>query len=304
MTVRKKKILAAIFRNVLCPFTFFSFVMDEKITTVSSTMEAPPEPPAGIIFSNVLPTDIFINIGQGGYEIIDTPHAQDTYTRHRKHRTFQRRNNYMLHSTFIQERRLRILANSGYIEELRKLLENCSHTESVINGSDNKKRTALHFAASRGSDDIVHLLLLHGADPNVRDLNGNTPLHLAACTHHIRVITLLLRFGADVKATDSFGKTPLHLSLSRLRMLQSRDVHRSGKASVYTATKRKADVGEIVAMLTEYFDKSGQKDEHVRICEINKKLWEVQTEDEVIMLVSFLHLLRVFTELFISRFTT
>lgn len=256
--------------------------MDEVTPSFSGSTDftSPPEPPAGIIFSNVLPTDIFINMNNGGYEIIDTPHAQDTYTRHRKQRTQHRKNYYLFHSA-IDQRRLRILANSGYKDELQNFLEGCPNIEKVINSSDNKKRTALHFAASRGSDEIVHALLQYGADPNLRDFNGNTPLHLAACTHHIRVITLLLRFGADVKATDSFGKTPLHLSLSRLKMFHSKDTTRTSRESAYSAAKKKAEMGEIVAMLKEYFEKSGQKNEHTKICELTKNLLHMQTVDEV-----------------------
>jgi len=155
--------------------------------------------------------------------------------------------------------------------------------------SDDKKRSALHFAASRGADELVHLLLQQGADPNAQDCNGNTPLHLAACTHHIRVITILLRFGADVKMTDLSGKTPLHLSHSRLKMLsRDRNVD-SKKFSAYTMEKRKAEVLEIISMLTEYFDKCGQKEDYFKMCEMKTQLLAVQTDqgvDEVNNLLS------------------
>ena len=56
-------------------------------------------------------------------------------------------------------------------------------------------------------DDIVKLLLGHGADPNAKTLIGSTPLMYAASQHHHRIITMLMDAGADVKATDRCGRT-------------------------------------------------------------------------------------------------
>merc|ERR1712150_58478 len=79
--------------------------------------------------------------------------------------------------------------------------------------------------------------------------------------------------------TDAFGKTPLHLAFSRLHLLNSRDIGKT--RDNYSAQKRKAEVGEIVAMLKEYFDKSGREDDHLKMCELNEKLMKVTTNDEV-----------------------
>lgn len=92
-------------------------------------------------------------------------------------------------------------------------------------------------------------------------------------------VTLLLRFGADVAATDAFGKTPLHLALSRLHLLQKRNKNKP--KDKYSSEKLKSEVVEIVAMLKEYFDKSGREDDHMKMCEINLKLMQVNTDDEV-----------------------
>ncbi len=56
-------------------------------------------------------------------------------------------------------------------------------------------------------DDIVKLLLGHGADPNAKTLNGSTPLMYAASQHHHRIMTMLMDASADVKATDRCGRT-------------------------------------------------------------------------------------------------
>jgi len=188
-----------------------------------------------------------------------------------------------LYSSVLEEKRLRTVVNTGDILDVERLLDSCPDID--INACDDKLRTALHFASARGKDDIVHCLLQNGADPNVRDTNGNSPLHLVACTHHIRVITLLLRYGAEVKAVDHLGQTPLHLAISRLKILNSHEPVITYKGrdfkSPYLTQKRKAEVSDIVAMLREFFEKSGKQDEHSKMCDIESKLKTVSLDSEV-----------------------
>ncbi len=52
-----------------------------------------------------------------------------------------------------------------------------------------------------------------GADPNVRDEDGNTPLHLAAKHGHLGIVKDLVRYGADINAENLSGYTPLALAI-------------------------------------------------------------------------------------------
>ena len=54
-------------------------------------------------------------------------------------------------------------------------------------------------------EDIKTLLLQHGADPNIPNIQGKTPLHLA----HLFEIKLLLQYGAKPNIQDYKGNTPL-----------------------------------------------------------------------------------------------
>lgn len=56
------------------------------------------------------------------------------------------------------------------------------------------------------SPEILALFLANGADPNIRNANGETLLHLSADPTAIR---LLLKAGADIDARDNQGWTPL-----------------------------------------------------------------------------------------------
>ncbi|KAL0929876.1 B-cell lymphoma 3-encoded protein [Colletotrichum truncatum] len=60
-------------------------------------------------------------------------------------------------------------------------------------------RSALFWAASRGDDRTVAILLASGADPNNIDYQLDTPLAFAADNGHTKCVRLLLEAGADTE---------------------------------------------------------------------------------------------------------
>jgi Ankyrin repeats (3 copies) len=66
---------------------------------------------------------------------------------------------------------------------------------------------------SRGEEDVVRLMLHHGANANAVDTSGKTPLHLAVVlepeTVAVALVLLLLQHGAFMNAVDDEGSTPL-----------------------------------------------------------------------------------------------
>ncbi|KAL6331118.1 hypothetical protein AAG906_009546 [Vitis piasezkii] len=70
------------------------------------------------------------------------------------------------------------------------------------NESDSNGRTALHIAASKGSENCVLLLLDYGAGPNNRDSEGVVPLWEAMVGGHESVIQLLVDNGANINSGD------------------------------------------------------------------------------------------------------
>jgi hypothetical protein len=67
----------------------------------------------------------------------------------------------------------------------------------------------LHWACRNGHEDIVSLLLKHGARINAQSNNGFTLLHWATENGREAVASLLLENGADPTITDCGGNTPL-----------------------------------------------------------------------------------------------
>jgi len=70
--------------------------------------------------------------------------------------------------------------------------------------------TPLHIAAKNGDIDEVRRLLESGANPNVRNLNGETPLLSAVCSLRADILKLLLDHGANPKVGNSLGSPLAH----------------------------------------------------------------------------------------------
>ncbi|KAL1853774.1 hypothetical protein Plec18170_005166 [Paecilomyces lecythidis] len=76
---------------------------------------------------------------------------------------------------------------------------------------DEHDRTPLLWAAEKGHEAVVKLLLSGGADANSRDNRGRTPLFQAAKNGHESIVKLLLArkdVNPDTK-DDKYGQTPL-----------------------------------------------------------------------------------------------
>jgi ankyrin repeat protein len=72
--------------------------------------------------------------------------------------------------------------------------------------------TPLHSAAAGGSAEIVHALLVAGADPNARQNGGFVPLHAAAQNGDAEMTRDLLQHGADPQVATEDGRTALAIA--------------------------------------------------------------------------------------------
>ena len=77
-----------------------------------------------------------------------------------------------------------------------------------IDDLDSMKRTPLSWAAQRGDVDQIRSLLIKGADPNARDIQGKSSL--LYCANNTQCLSLLLQAGADPNQVDCLGHTKLN----------------------------------------------------------------------------------------------
>ncbi|KAK4447258.1 ankyrin repeat-containing protein [Podospora aff. communis PSN243] len=137
----------------------------------------------------------------------------------------------------------------------------------LLNARDTTGSTPLHRSLTSNSAwwtpnylhvNLAETLLSLGADPHLRDSNGNTPLHLLMCGQWtlnkdneltgstVKVFQSLLAAGVDVNARNNEGETPL-FSFCRRGSVQRSDPH-----AKHNTKQKQSD-----AALWELFDKAG-----------------------------------------------
>ena len=73
---------------------------------------------------------------------------------------------------------------------VRVLLE---HKADPLLADREERFTALMFAAAEGQTEVVRMLLSHGSDPSMVDVDGDTALDFAMKNGHSEAVALLKR---------------------------------------------------------------------------------------------------------------
>jgi ankyrin repeat protein len=100
---------------------------------------------------------------------------------------------------------------------------------SVVNTRDvSTGEGALHIAIKRGDMPYVTFLLQKGADPNLRDGKNTTPMILAATLGRTDLIHLLSIARANPNLPNSSGETPLIRAVQRTDLAMVRELLADG----------------------------------------------------------------------------
>ncbi|KAK5644313.1 hypothetical protein RI129_005613 [Pyrocoelia pectoralis] len=91
------------------------------------------------------------------------------------------------------------------------LLDKGADVSIVDNQTGN---SLLHFAAEKGNDDILEVLLSTSMDINSRNNEGDTPLHLSIKRGYTSAAELILTKGADPNIADGRNNTCLHSAVT------------------------------------------------------------------------------------------
>ena len=220
---------------------------------------------------------------------------------------------------------LHCAAEAGQIEALLELLRNGLDVDT----RDRRGRTALHCAIdhghtaamrtllARGADinakfsqgeqgytalrhaivleqppDVAKLLLISGANTEIRDQHGVTPLHDAAALSLDEIVLLLLDFGANIHARTVHGNTALHVAAVRnhvsvVHILLERGAGKDartvdGVTSLFMAAERGGEE-TVRALISSGADVEAEDDEgstalHVAIKENHRSIVQILLE--------------------------
>jgi len=96
----------------------------------------------------------------------------------------------------------------GDCPKVKAILKNY---REFINSQDELGNTPLHKAVAihRDNNDVIKLLLKKGADPNIKNNEGQTPLHETVWGWRLSYVKLLVQYGADVIAKNNRNKSPI-----------------------------------------------------------------------------------------------
>jgi uncharacterized protein len=123
-------------------------------------------------------------------------------------------------------------------EAVTKIIQKPGSGSVIVNTRDSSTGDgALHIVTKRRDTVWLSFLLSKGADPNMRDRDGNSALMLAAQLSYAEGISLLLDRRASVDLANNSGETPL------IRAVQLRDLTTVRTLLTAGANPDKADTG-------------------------------------------------------------
>lgn len=100
-------------------------------------------------------------------------------------------------------------------EMVKLLLDQDFRANPNLRNQDEPGQTPLLKAIQKGDPEIITLLLMHGADPNLSNSWGESPLAMAIVEDDLETVRELIEHGADPTLKDPFGNTPLSLAVEQ-----------------------------------------------------------------------------------------
>lgn len=163
--------------------------------------------------------------------------------------------------------------NEKVINFALDLAKNHNVLKDIVNSQNSAGRTILHAATIKNLESVVDFLLLQGANPNIKNADGDTPIFNAVWNDNLNVLSLLESRGADLNEVNNDKQNILMVAVKytfsgiiekALKVgvsVNSQDI--KGKTALHYAY----EFGEVdsVELLYNYFAQDGVKDSKGKI---------------------------------------
>lgn len=141
------------------------------------------------------------------------------------------------------------LADSILQEDMQSVRQWLRHSD-IVNQLDEYGFTPLIEATIVDNIEICKMLLMQGANPNLKDLTGGTPLHWAVENSNVELCSLLLDHGANPNDYNLAGQPALTMAMlrrdSKLRQLFVKKGADTVFAQDYINTKMLGHIFELI----------------------------------------------------------
>ncbi|VDM97381.1 unnamed protein product [Thelazia callipaeda] len=126
--------------------------------------------------------------------------------------TLRRHRNLNINSNLMRTSALLLAVRNQNETIVRILLHHNCELNKLSPDESGRLETPLYTAVRLHNYNIVELLLMFGADPNVTVSDNRTPLYTATKEGCFNICHLLIEYGANLDIPDCMGQTPLHLA--------------------------------------------------------------------------------------------
>jgi len=172
-----------------------------------------------------------------------------------------------------------------------ELLLSFDHNDEELERlSENDYSSCLHLAVSGGQLEIVLLLLRHGINVNLRNIEGNTSLHLSMVFSEDIICRSLLAYHSNLHIKNNEGKTASELAV----IFHNQDISDLMKAYEHGAESIpdineielevvQQDSSKILKRRQQHVIRSGTNINPVKVEELEHRLQDIESKVEQVM---------------------
>jgi hypothetical protein len=172
-------------------------------------------------------------------------------------------NNNDKHRNYSEDRNLIEYIKEDNIDSLKAFLHGNKKDSNKILSYGFPGNTLLHESIYRKANNCIHYILENTTQSTleIKNKDGNTPLQIACLKNNINIVHKLLLIGANIHTTNKYTETPLHSGVRsgsndivRVLLLNGSSIHdknKLGQSALHAAVLTPKKSLDMIKILTE-----------------------------------------------------